>query len=80
MAKTHLAHSEQTPTIPFAVREAESRLSYATSAMHGFMVLLGAYDDSSVLKASQIFNLLDPIVREVDSALDELRSVVGGVQ
>lgn len=80
MAKTQSAHPEKIPTIPFAIGEAETRLIYASNALRGFMVLLGGYNESSVLQAEQIYCLLDPIVREVDAALDELRSVVGGVQ
>lgn len=81
MAKTqstkhgHLRVIEQNP-----INEATDRLNQASNALRGFMILLSGYDNSSVLKAEQIFSLLDPIVREVDAALDELRSVAEWVQ
>jgi len=70
----HLRVVEQTP-----INEATARLSIASSALDGFANLLFCYDNSTVLKAAELANLLEPIRMEVAAALDELRHVEGAV-
>ena len=57
------------------VNEATDRLSQASNALDGFVILLCGYDDMAPLKAEQLACLLEPVRGEVAAALDELRSM-----
>lgn len=60
---------------PTPLNEASDRLEQANDALNGFILLLCGYNDKSLIPATHLASLLEPIRMEVAAALDELNSI-----